>query len=134
MIKVQYDAVDKAVVIDFQGVIDAAQARGSYAELERILPRDKTGFKLLIDLTGVDQMEPDVEDELKKAMDLANARGVREIFRVMPDPDLDIGFEIMSHAHLSPQVRVHVLRSRRRAEALMAGARGSDAAPARGLN
>jgi anti-anti-sigma regulatory factor len=129
MINIQYDAVDKTVVVDFKGRIDAAQAQDSYAELDRIVPRDQAGFKLLIDLTGVDEMEPEVENVMKKAMDLISARGVAEIFRVLPDPDMDIGFEIMSSAHYSPQVRVHTVRSRHRADAMMSGAQGADVVP-----
>jgi prephenate dehydratase len=62
-------------------------------------------------------MEFSVKGEIEKAMDLFNAQGVTEIIRVIPDPNMDIGFNLMSTSDYSKQVKVHTLRSRQAADA-----------------
>ena len=62
-------------------------------------------------------MEFSVKSEIEKAMDLFNAQGVAEVIRVIPDPNMDIAFNLMSASHYSKQIRVHTLRSRQEAEA-----------------
>jgi len=112
MINVNCDAEHNAVIVEFEGNVDAAQAERSFSQLEELLPMVGQGFKLLVDYSSVETMEPEVEGEVAKAMDLLNERGVREIVRVLPDPDSDFGFEVLSSRHYSPQVRIHTVRSR----------------------
>jgi hypothetical protein len=119
MIKVSYDAEHNAVVIVFEGEIDAAQVENAFIDIEMIMPRCSKGFKVLADFSPVSATEPEVQGELEKAMDLFNAQGVTEILRVLPDPDLDIGFDIMSRSHYSRQVQIHTLRSMDEARAFL---------------
>jgi anti-anti-sigma regulatory factor len=112
MINVNRDAEHNAVIVEFAGNVDAAQAERSFAQLEKLLPKGGQGFKLLVDFSSVETMEPEVEVEVTKAMDLLNERGVREIVRVLPDPDSDFGFDILSTRHYSKQVQIHTVRSR----------------------
>jgi hypothetical protein len=122
MINVNYDAEHNAVVIEFRGNVDAAQAERALSDLDKVLPKGKGGFRLLSDFSAVDVMEPEVEGEIQKTMEFFSARGVSEVFRVLPDPDWDIGFNVMSRARYSKQVKIHTLRSRKEAEALLRGA------------
>jgi hypothetical protein len=62
-------------------------------------------------------MDLRVKREIEKGMDLFNAQGVTKIVRVIPDPNMDIGFNIMSASHYSKQIKVHTVRSRQEAEA-----------------
>ena len=119
MINVSYDAEYNAVVVEFVGNVDAAQTKRLFLELDKILPKGRKGFKLLSDLSAVDTMEPEVENELGKAMEYFNARGVLEVFRVLPDPDLDIAFSVLSGAHYAKGVRIHTVRSREEARMLL---------------
>lgn len=116
MVKVSYDDEHNTVIIEFEGNIDAAQAKQFFSDLEKVLPKPGKGFKLLTDFSSVQTMELAVKDEIKKAMGLFNAQGVTEILRVLPNPDLDIGFNIMSRSHYSKEVKVLTLRSRKEAE------------------
>ncbi|MFI5362578.1 MAG: hypothetical protein ACHQ49_11465 [Elusimicrobiota bacterium] len=115
MVNVDYDAEHNAVLIAFEGEIDAAQAVRSFSVLEQVLPKGRGGFKVLADFSSVDAMEPEVEGVIVKAMEFLNAQGVAEVVRVLPDPDLDIGFDIMSRAHYSKRVRIQTVRSREEA-------------------
>lgn len=117
MIHVSYDREHKTIVIEFEGNIDGAQARQSSLDLERVVPERRTEFRLLADLTAVQTMELEVEDELKKAMGLFNAHGITEVLRVLPDPDMEVGFNIMSRTYYGKAVKVLTFRSREEAEA-----------------
>ncbi|MFI5348346.1 MAG: cysteine hydrolase family protein [Elusimicrobiota bacterium] len=119
MIKVNYDAEYNTVVVEFVGNVDAAQSKGLFLEVEKLLPKGRSAFKLLSDISEADTVEPEVENEIGKAMDYFNKRGVSEIFRVLPDPDLDIAFNVLSGAHYRKGVRIHTLRSREEAQTLL---------------
>jgi hypothetical protein len=119
MIKVRYDRERNTVIVEFEGNVDAEQARQFFVDLEDIRPKPENGFKLLTDFSLVDAMEFSVKSEIEKAMDLFNAQGVTEIIRVIPDPNMDIGFNLMSASHYSKQIKVHTLRSRQEAEAYL---------------
>ena len=125
MIKADYDAECNAVSIVFQGDVDSAQAKRAYLDLEAILPKVKKGFALLTDFSSVDALEPEVQGEVKKAMDLLNAHGVAKVLRVLHDPDLDIGFNIMSSSHYSKQVQTRVFRSREEARSFLRREKGA---------
>ena len=115
MVKVSYDDEHNTVIIEFEGNIDAAQAESFFSDVEKVLPKPGKGFKLLTDFSSVQTMELAVKDEIKKAMGLFNARGVTEILRVLPDPDMDIGLNIMSRSRYSQDVKIVTLRSREEA-------------------
>ncbi len=121
MIKVNYDAEHKAVILEFEGNVDAAQAKQYYFDLEKALPKGTEPFKLLVDISSIETAELEAKDEIEKGMDLLNAHGVTDIFRVNPDPDLDIGFNFMAASHFPKRVQIHTLRSRKEAQALLCG-------------
>jgi anti-anti-sigma regulatory factor len=117
MVKVRYDRKRNTVIVEFEGNVDAEQAKHFFADLDEVRPKLETTFRLLTDFSLVDSMEFSVKGEIEKAMDLFNAQGVTEIIRVIPDANMDIGFNLMSAAHYSKQIKVHTVRSRQQAEA-----------------
>ena len=117
MVKVRYDRKRNTVIVEFEGNIDAGQAKQFFADLEKFRPKLEKDFRLLTDFSLVDTMEFNVKGEIEKAMDLFNAQGVTEIIRVIPDANMDIGFNLMSAAHYSKQIKVHTVRSRQEADA-----------------
>jgi hypothetical protein len=119
MIKIDYDSGKNAVIIEVAGDVDAAQGERALQELEKLLPSIERGFKLLADFSAVETMEPDVEGVVIRGMDLVNANGVSEVIRVLPDPDLDLGFNMLSIFHYSRQVQFHNVRTREEAEPLL---------------
>jgi anti-anti-sigma regulatory factor len=117
VVKVRYDRKRNTVIVEFEGNVDAEQAKQFFADFEKIRPEPEKDFKLLTDFSLVDTMEFSVKGEIEKAMDLFNAQGVTEIIRVIPDANMDIGFNLMSASHYSKQIEVHTLRSRQEADA-----------------
>jgi hypothetical protein len=117
MIKVRYDRKRNTVIVEFEGNVDAEQAKQFFADLEKVHPKPEKDFKLLTDFSLVEAMYFSVKGKIEKAMDLFNTQGVTEIIRVIPDPNMDIGLNIMSASHYSKQIKVHTVRSRQEAEA-----------------
>ncbi len=116
MIKSYYDGQHNTVVIEFAGQVDAAQAEALQPEIKKLIPAQK-GFRLLTDFTLLEEMSLDVLQTIKKNMDFFNQKGVAEIIRVIPKPEQDYGFNIMSIFHYSKDVRMVILPSRAEADA-----------------
>jgi hypothetical protein len=64
------------------------------------------GFRLLADLSQLEFMDPACSDELGRAMDLIDQRGVSLVVRVIPDPSKDIGLSILTIFHYPRQPRI----------------------------
>jgi peroxiredoxin/anti-anti-sigma regulatory factor len=126
MVKASYDSECNVVVIECGGNVDGAQAWQLYSDTEKILSKISSGFTLLVDLSSVETMEPEVEVEIKKAMGLFKTRGVSQVLRVLPDPDMDIGFNILSRSYYSDKVKALTFRTRSQAEAHLKGAPDSE--------
>ena len=101
--------------MEFAGDVDASQMEEAYTELQGITPKQRKGFRLFTDLTEVRSVSQDVKEPLKRVMDFLNERGVKEILRVIPDPEQDIGLNIMSIFHYSKDVQIVTLQSRKEA-------------------
>jgi uncharacterized protein (DUF302 family)/anti-anti-sigma regulatory factor len=116
MISASYQGEYNVVILDFKGNVDGAQAKQVYSDLEKILPANGEEFSLLADLTSIDTMDPEVEGEVKKAMGLLKRHNVSKVLRVI-DPDMEIGFNILSRHYYPSTVKVLNFRSREQAEA-----------------
>ena len=119
MIKSSYDRGCNAIIIEFIGKIDAAQAEQSYLDIQKIIPQCSKGFKILTDLSHVESLDPKSVKAVKKSMDFFNSKGVTEVIRVVPDPSNDIGFNILSLFHYSKDVKFETVSSRQEAEELL---------------
>lgn len=116
MIKTSYDEKRNAVIIEFKGNVDATQAEKSFADLDEVLPKHGKGFTLLTDFSSVETMELAVKSVIEEAMEVFDAMWVNEILRVLPDPAMDIGFNVLSISHYSKHPKVITCRSREEAE------------------
>ena len=124
MINVSYDQEHNTVIIEFVGKIDAAQGEQYLPDIPKVLPKHGKGFTLLVDLSAAESIDSEIRGSIKKAMDLINAQGVTKIIRVIPNPDQDIGFNIMSLFHYSSSVKIVTLPSREMAKKHLQNERG----------
>ena len=76
------------------------------ARVESLLPQLQTGFTLLTDLSDLASMDLDCVAALTKIMDRLRTGGIRTVVRVVPEPDKDIGFKILSIIHYRRGVRI----------------------------
>lgn len=100
------------------GPEDTKRAEEQLPDLLAGLPR---GFRLLTDLSGLDSMDLACVPHLKHLMDLCNENGVGLVVRVIPDPQKDIGLNIMSLFHYGRGVRIVTCETLAEAMSILAG-------------
>ena len=88
------------------GHVAATEAKAGAESLRALLPQVRKGFTLVADLSALDAMELDAVPEVTGIMDACRANGVSTVVRIIPDPDKDIGFNILSIVHYRRGVRV----------------------------
>jgi hypothetical protein len=111
MIKLSHDEKRNIVTLKYEGNVDVREAKELYLKLQTLIPKCPRGFKLLADLSLVDNIKKEVLPVIKKIMDLLNQHGISEVIRIIPDPDKDIGFNILSIFHYAKDVKVLTCQS-----------------------
>jgi anti-anti-sigma regulatory factor len=94
------------LTMSFAHHVDAAQMNLCLERVTHLLNDMESGFRLMTDLSSLDSMDAECAQDLGAMMDLCSKKGVKGIFRVIPDPQKDIGFTILSHLHYGPDVTV----------------------------
>lgn len=79
--------------------IQPEEIRRGYEEIRELLVDMKPGYRVLADLSNVTVFETDCAPEIGRVMDLTSQSGVALIVRVIPDPDQDIGLNILAAFH-----------------------------------
>ena len=103
---IQSDAGLNLLRISYLGRVTPDAMEACHGQVEKHLPAMRSGFTVLTDLSGLESMDLDCVAHLTKIMDQFRARGVGTVVRVVPDPEKDIGFKILSIVHLRTSVRV----------------------------
>jgi hypothetical protein len=65
----------------------------------------KPGFLLLTDLSNLESMDASCAPELGAIMDLCSSKGMSTVVQVIPDPNKDIGFDLIACFHHDPPVK-----------------------------
>jgi anti-anti-sigma regulatory factor len=99
------------VMIFLEGDFDETQAQHFYEALESKISTLKKGFRALTDLSSLENFDVEAHHFIEKAMDLCNQHGISKIIRIIPDSAKDIGYNIMSLFHYSPEVEIHTYLS-----------------------
>ena len=122
MIKLEIDASASILRIAFRGQVNPEQAKQSVIEMETALEKLPPDFRLLTDLTELEQMDTGCAPEIRQSMELCGPHGVGRIIRVIPDPKKDIGFNLMSIFHYDRTIPILTCKTMEEAEhALRAG-------------
>jgi anti-anti-sigma regulatory factor len=106
MVQVEFDKPKNLLRINYCGHVDAEQAQHGVERMAKALDGISPGFKMLADLSGLDEMDTACAKHIRKAMDLFNHKGVAQIVRIIPDPSKDIGLNILSIFHYRRGVRI----------------------------
>lgn len=77
------------------------------------------GFRLLADWSHLESMDAACAPEIGKTMELCDQKGVAMIVRVIPDPQKDIGVNILSLFHYEHRVRAVTCKSMEEAAKLL---------------
>jgi anti-anti-sigma regulatory factor len=106
MLAVEIDQPQNLLVIRYSGSVRAYETERGLGEIRSALPKLKSGFRLLADLTELKLMDVACAPHIEKAMDACNENGIATVVRVIPDPARDIGMQIMSLFHYGGNVRI----------------------------
>ena len=116
MFFVEIDQLKNVLRLTFELNFDEDDAKQCLKKVEICLPQLKSGFKILTDLRNIETITSSAMPHIEHIMDICNEKGVSRVARVIPDPNKDVGFNIMSLFHYSNNV--HIITCPTMAEAL----------------
>jgi hypothetical protein len=118
-VAIDADLTRKLVRIHFRRIVKAEHMSAASRELKELLSKVGRGFILLTDLTGLEEMDLECVPHVTRNMDLCLAAGVGTIIRVIPEPQKDIGFRLLSLTHYRGRVPILSFDSMAEAEKAM---------------
>ncbi|HEV7401428.1 MAG TPA: hypothetical protein VGO11_00815 [Chthoniobacteraceae bacterium] len=104
MFRASADESGRILTMSYSHHVGAAEMRCCLGTVRDLLTNLQPGFLLLTDLSGLDSMETDCAPYMAEIMDLCNAKEIKTVLRVVPDPSKDIGYSLISLFHDDPKV------------------------------
>jgi hypothetical protein len=111
MILCKVDESGRVLTMSYSKHIGADEMRRCLGTVRDLMEEVKPGFLLLTDLSNLESMEVSCAPELGAIMDLCSAKGILTVVQVIPDPNKDIGFDLISHFHHDPPVSTQTYAS-----------------------
>ena len=111
MILCNVDKAGRVLTISYSQHVGAEDMRRCLGTVRDLMDQLKPGFLLLTDLSNLELMDASCAPDLGAIMDLCSAGGMLTVVRVIPDPNKDIGFNIISCFHHHPQVKTQTHKS-----------------------
>ena len=108
MVDVQVNPANQLLTLCYSQQVGEDDMKRCLQEIKAALAEMQPGFRLLNNLTNLEVMEPDCVEYIVEIMKACNARQIGTVVRVIPDPKKDIGFNIMSRFHYSPEVKLRI--------------------------
>lgn len=109
------DEEQNLVVVHYRGCVAADDVERCAQEMPAALGKTRRGFRLLVDLTAMKSMDISCAPRLQEIMKMCNEKGVAAVARIIPNPERDIGLQIMSYFHYGGDVRIITCVSRHEA-------------------
>jgi hypothetical protein len=106
MIQAEADKSKNLLRVTYAKRVGPSETKRAVETLQRLLADLLPGFRLLTDLSGLEEMDLACVPDMKKMMDVCNKKGAERVVRVIPDPHKDIGFNILSLFHYRRGVRI----------------------------
>ena len=119
MVEIKLDKAKKLLVFRYTGHVGREELKLRLAEVAALAAELQPGFSLLTDLAELTSMDVECAAEIKIVMDLLNLRGVQKVVRVIPDPQKDIGLNILSLFHYKRGIHIMTCRSLQEAQAAL---------------
>lgn len=119
MFEVRVDPAKNMLRIAFAGRVSAGEAKSATEQLKDLISTVPEGFRLLTDLSGLESMELKSAPFVEQTMKLCAQRGVSRIVRVIPDPQADIGLNIMSAFHYPRRTPITICQTLAEAMAVL---------------
>jgi hypothetical protein len=106
MFHAEVDASRNLLKVSYTKHVVVEDTRFGEERIRLLMPELKPGFRLLTDLSAVESIDLACVPYIRRVMDLCNANGVERVVRVIPDPQKDIGFNILSLFHYRRRVKI----------------------------
>jgi hypothetical protein len=106
VIRFEVDQPQNLLVIRYSGLVGPDETERGLEDVRAGLTKLESGFRLLADLTELQSMDVGCAPFIEKAMDMCNEKGASIVVRVIPDPQRDIGLQIMSIFHYRGDVKI----------------------------
>ena len=106
MFQVEVDKARNLLKISYAQHVGPEDTQRVQEKIPTLLPDLRPGYRLLTDLRGLDSMDLTCVPYIKRMMDLCNKQGIEMVVRVIPDPQKDIGLNILSLFHYRRRVRI----------------------------
>lgn len=119
MFAVEFDQSRNLLVIRYSEHVGPDETERALGEMRLALNNVERGFRLLADLTQLRSMDIACAPHIESAMEMCNEKGVSQVVRIIPNPRLDIGMQIMSHFHYGGDVRIVTCESAEEAMKLL---------------
>ena len=111
MITCNVDESGRVLTMSYVGHVVAEDMRRCLGTIRDLMDQLKPGFFLLTDLSNLEFMEASCAPELGAIMDQCSAKGMSTVVQVIPDPNKDIGFDLISVFHHHPPVKTQTHQS-----------------------
>ena len=111
MVKIILKKNKNTIICVMKNSVSESQVLSGFKKLKVEMEKLKPGFKFLVDYSLVTGFKPGVEAVVINAMKSTNEMGVGEIIRVLPDPDMEPGFKILTSQYYSKSVKSLIFRS-----------------------
>jgi hypothetical protein len=108
MMTVQVEPSRQLVTLSYSARVTSEEMQRGMQEVTAALAHLKPGFRLLNNLSSLEFMDPGCAAQIVEIMKLCNDHRIGTVVRVIPDPSKDIGFNIMSRFHYSPEVALRI--------------------------
>lgn len=92
--------------VSYIGEVRLEELQHAQQELKALLADLPAEFRLLVDLSQLESMEPECAAEIGRLMELIDKHGVGAVVRVIPDPSKDIGMNILTQFHYRNRPKV----------------------------
>jgi hypothetical protein len=109
--EIEADAERRILRTYFRGLVAAADLAAAADRSSRIIEQMAPGFTVVADLSALEKMDLDCVPHLTRLMDEFRRARVGRVLRIIPDPNKDIGFTLLSHTHYRGEVPFSTLTS-----------------------
>jgi len=100
------------LIIHFSERVDTKQTSQCVELVRGLVTGAEPGFTIIADLGRLTHMDFECARDLGVLMDIFNRAKVARVCRIIPDPDIDIGWNILSKFHYDPKsVEIHTYPS-----------------------
>jgi hypothetical protein len=106
MVQAEVDKAQNLLKISYAQRVGAEEMKRAEERLAALVADLRPGFRMLTDLSDLENMDLACVPHIERAMDLCDGKGVAMVVRIIPDPHKDIGMNILSLFHYRRRVRI----------------------------